>query len=125
MVDKWFLALDGDDIGRHLELRMLTENVDGLRAFASAFGVVLDKIYRDIEDCSSVVALLRGGDSLLLELSKAEISSVIRIIRNATDGTDFTFSGGYGRTLRDAYFALKLAKASGKDRVIAADSGEL
>lgn len=117
VTDNWFLALDGDDIGRHLELHMLTEDADGLRAFASAFEDVLDQLFRRIKDIPSIEVLLRGGDSLLLAMPEAEIKAVLDHIHATVSGTEFTFSGGYGRTMRDAYLALKLAKATGKDKI--------
>jgi hypothetical protein len=124
VTDDWFLALDGDDIGRRLELHMVTEDANGLKAFASSFEDALDRLFRRIDALASVGVLLRGGDSLLLTMPEFEIAIVVDLVRSAMDGTGFTFSGGYGPTMRAAYLALKIAKATGKDKIVALDAVE-
>lgn len=121
----WFLALDGDDIGRRLELHILTEDIEGLKEFIASFEHTLGQLYHCVEDDSSVKTLLRGGDSLLIQAPESKIKTIVNRIRATNANTEITFSGGYGNTLRDAYLALKIAKASGKRKIYAIIQGEL
>ncbi|BCB85856.1 mCpol domain-containing protein [Phytohabitans suffuscus] len=122
MTEIWFLALDGDDIGRRLELHMVMEDADGLRAFASDFARVLDQLLHYIDVNPLIDMLLHGGDSLLLTMPESEIQNVSNFLHTSVEGTGFTFSGGYNNTMRGAYLALKLAKATGKNKIVSLES---
>ena len=125
MGDNWYLALDGDDIGRRLELHMLTENESELKKFSATFEEVLSRLMENILQDRDVVILLQGGDSILIGVPRAKIDMVVEKVRAAVYGSGFTFSGGYGSTMRESYLALKLAKATGKNRILAADVKEI
>jgi hypothetical protein len=117
-LENWFLALDGDDIGRRLEFYMVSEDADGLRIFSKSFARTIEFLSKSISESVESDILLHGGDSILLSLDPDRIERVIELVRQATRGAGFTFSGGYGPTMREAYLALKIAKASGKDMII-------
>jgi hypothetical protein len=113
----FYLALDGDNIGSRIELHVLQENIEGLRAFTESFNSVTNAIINRLRENPDINILLFGGDSLLLAMPAGQIEAVIELITEVTTGTTFTFSGGYGPTMRHAYLALKIAKASGKNRI--------
>lgn len=115
---RWFLALDGDDIGRRLELYMLTENLDELRKFSSAFSSIVAKLTDHLSASPSVDIILGSGDSILVALPAEEISKAVGLVERLTSETGFTFSGGYGTSMREAYIALKIAKSTGKNRIL-------
>jgi GTP cyclohydrolase III len=116
--DDWFLALDGDDIGRRLEFHIVNEDAESLVRFATAFHELVESLMRRISAHAAVGVLLYGGDSILLTVPESQVDYIVELVGNMTGATDFTFSGGYGRTMREAYFALKMAKATGKNRVV-------
>lgn len=118
MATNWFLAIDGDDIGRHLEVYVITENKNKLRELSQEFENLINELFNQIKKNPSIKVLLHGGDSILLEMPRSEIETTVNLIRTTSRGTSFTFSGGYGKTMRDAYLALKLAKATGKNKII-------
>lgn len=115
MTAEWFLALDGDDIGRKLELFMLTNDIESLSTFASAFDSTINSLVQSACGIDGVDLVLFGGDSVMLKVPDSALKSVLNIIKGASG--QFTFSGGYATSMRGAYLALKLAKTSGKDRV--------
>lgn len=112
-----YLALDGDNIGSRLELHILNEDIEGLQEFTKSFNSVLNGIVSKLRQDRNIDILLLGGDSLLITLPDSCVEAVIRMIVNETANTTFTFSGGYGSSMRHAYLALKIAKASGKNRI--------
>jgi len=117
-----YLALDGDDIGSQLEFHLLHEDIEGLREFARSFNSVLESIVHKLRRNPEISILLLGGDTLLAEMPATHIAATIDLIQSETARTDFTFSGGYGPSLRHAYLALRIAKASGKNRICALPS---
>lgn len=119
-----YLALDGDDIGSRLEMHVVTEDADGLKVFASSFNETLDRIFCCVDHYPSMDVLIRGGDSILLKSNKQDISSFLDLVNGIIATTGFTFSGGRGATMRDAYLALKIAKATGKNRIVDLDQME-
>ncbi|WP_143740323.1 mCpol domain-containing protein [Micromonospora echinospora] len=118
MAERCFLALDGDDIGSRLEVCMINEDVSGLEDFAFAFNHALERFSEEIAKISSVDVLLLGGDSILLTLPEGEIPRVNQLLHDQMAKVGVTFSGGYGKGLRQAYLGLKLAKATGKNRLV-------
>ncbi|MES9538122.1 mCpol domain-containing protein [Actinomadura sp. NPDC000600] len=122
MSTNWFLALDGDDIGRRLEMFMVTEDMAGLREFADTFDKLLTHLLDSIKQNDAIEVLLQGGDSILLLLPESELLAVVNLVTSISSNTGYTFSGGYAKTLRGAYIALKLAKAAGKNRIVPLDS---
>ncbi|MGP4109729.1 mCpol domain-containing protein [Streptomyces sp. 4N509B] len=122
MSERWFLALDGDNIGRRLEFHIVSDDIDGLEKFTSSFIRATDNLIQLVSRYPNIDFLLKGGDSLLIALEYEQISDVVSCVEQATRGTGFTFSGGYGPSLREAYLALKIAKASGKNMIIPLDA---
>jgi hypothetical protein len=124
VTDSWYLAIDGDDIGNFIELCMVKENAKGLRSFSSTVESILSQISGAINDNPLIEVIMQGGDSILLSLPESEIASVMEEVRSATQGSSITFSGGYGRTMREAYLALRVAKATGKNKFACLDSAD-
>ncbi|ROO61310.1 hypothetical protein EDC02_3243 [Micromonospora sp. Llam0] len=120
MTARWFLALDGDDIGRRLELYMLTENLHDLQTFARDFSQTVSRVVQSLQLTPDVDIILGSGDSILARLPQREIERSISLVKQATANTGFSFSGGYAETMQGAYLALKVAKSTGKNRIIPA-----
>lgn len=117
----YYFGLDGDDTGRELE-RLFQGNFEH---------TVFTKFSKDIDNAMIAVAkraekspikgevLFRSGDDLLFK-GRYESGAIeaLRELYNKRSGGR-TCSVGFGRTPKDAYVALKMAKASpGKDTVM-------
>lgn len=112
-----YLALDGDGVGYRLEHFTIMNDTDSLTAFSTKFQVAMDWLAGSlIEDFDGQI-IFSGGDNLLAKLKLSGDSfkhiDVIRKEFHARSGS--TLSMGIGNSPQRAYFALKLAKASGKD----------
>jgi hypothetical protein len=122
---EWFLALDGDDVGRQLELYMLTNDIESLRAFSKAFDSTVNVLVASISEMRGAELIMSGGDSILIKLrDEKALDSVLETISSLVNGDEFTFSGGYADTMQGAYLALKLAKSSGKNRIVRLPIGD-
>jgi GTP cyclohydrolase III len=114
-----YLAIDGDDVGHQLEYFVMTNQTQQLAdffiTFQSAMSWLEDKLTKELGG----TIIFNGGDNLLACLPSVSCSP--EMLEQLRD--DFaklarkTLSVGVGRSSRQAYFALKLAKSSGKNRV--------
>ena len=110
-----YLAIDGDQVGRLLEKRILLneENAivglsEGIRSLFSRLGQMLES--------SGMKVLINAGDMVLARGDVTpEIVACIRSYRGPVP-----FSWGIGSSLRLAHIALRVAKARGGGKVIEA-----
>jgi hypothetical protein len=109
-----YVAADGDDIGRHLTQRIYRANNDWEVIQFSA--LVTDTFARVgewvIQNRGEV--LFCTGDSILFKISKTSISTAVHHLKSE----HFTISVGVGGTLKEAHWALNVAKSLGKARVV-------
>jgi hypothetical protein len=116
-----YLAADGDDVGNHLEYYVLINDIQSLTRFSAIFQSAMSWLRTELTERLDATIIICDGDTLLATLpsdhSSIEAIERIRIsFAGQTQGT-CTLSMGLGRTPREAYFALKLAKVSGKNRI--------
>jgi hypothetical protein len=115
--DIWYLALDGDDIGRSLELHIVNNDIEMLQQFSAHFTNMTERLDKKLLELPGVRSILNGGDSLLFSFPHSSVDTVISTARDEISSSDFSFSGGYGPSPRSALLALKIAKSSGKNRI--------
>lgn len=123
-----YLAADGDDVGNRLEYYMLVNEIQPLNRFSAKFQSAMSWLEEELTTKLGATIILCGGDTLLATLPSnccsMEALEAIRIDfeKQQTEDTEdaedtCTLSVGLGKTPREAYLALKLAKASGKNCV--------
>jgi len=116
----YYFGLDGDDTGKELE-RLFQQNLDAdsFSEFSRAVEFAITAVTKEIQESAiNGQILFSAGDDILFEgVYHANAIENLRVIYSQlTKGR--TCSIGFGRTLKEAYIALKLAKASpGKDTV--------
>jgi len=110
-----FIAIDGDNIGRKLEEYIVNEEFSKLFFFSNNLKQYFSKI-KNIALKNHSNILLFGGDSVIIKIKEDNVSFFLEEIKALK--TDITISIGIGKTLRQAYFALKEAKALGRNRII-------
>ncbi len=112
-----YLSIDGDDVGRKLEYFMLINDSSSLIEFSEKFQKGMfwleEKLVKDFKG----VIIFTGGDNLLVSLNSDSIINIESLRSDFHQRTGSTLSVGFGNSPRQAYFALKLAKTSGKNRV--------
>ncbi|MEH2089577.1 mCpol domain-containing protein [Nostoc sp.] len=114
-----YLAVDGDDVGRKIEFFIVTDQMELLSNFSHNFQSSMLWLAETLSDEFNAKIIFNGGDSLLARLQSDAIS-VSRLESLRIEFASFskaTLSFGIGDNSRQAYFALKLAKATGKDRI--------
>lgn len=113
-----YLAADGDDVGRKIEFFIVTNQMESLSRFFKNFQSAMIWLESILSQEFNANIVFNGGDSLLASIEIKELTldklEVIRI--KFSEFSKATLSFGIGNNPRQAYFALKLAKASGKNR---------
>jgi len=103
-----YLIIDGDDVGRELERYVLTQDLSGLQIFTELVTTLLNGIGTEAESLGGKV-VWKAGDSLILEFNNSNIKKITSLVKKLKEKV--AFSMGSGNELRDAWVALKFAKA--------------
>lgn len=111
------LAIDGDDVGHRLEYLMLVNEREALIEFSTGFQAAMDWLKRKLISDFKATIIFSGGDNLLaiLRVDNPSIEVLETLRTEFAERAHSTLSMGLGENLRQAYFALKLAKTSGKN----------
>lgn len=117
-MESLFLAADGDDVGRKIEFLIVTNQIELLSEFFNNFQAAMFWLSETLKDEFNAKIVFNGGDSLLadLQVNEIQVSKLETLRHEFSKFSKATLSFGVGKNPRQAYFALKLAKASGKDR---------
>lgn len=114
-----FIAVDGDDVGHRLEYFMLINDQLSLSTFTATFSGSMSWLEERLRSDLDARIVFIGGDNLLailLDNGLVNFQETLEKIRlGFSEKAISTLSIGVGRSPREAYLALKLAKASGKN----------
>jgi len=111
------LAVDGDDVGHRLEYFILVNKREALTEFSSTFQTAMDWLESKLVSDFGATIIFSGGDNLLavLRVDNPSIEVFEALRAEFAERAHSTLSMGLGENLQQAYFALKLAKTSGKN----------
>lgn len=114
-----FIAVDGDNVGSHLEYFAITNNVDALRSFSTKFNTAMSWFEQELTTRFTATVVFYGGDNLLASVSsdKFTLESLERLRTEFATRAESTLSIGLGGNPQQAYLALKLAKTNGKNAI--------
>lgn len=115
-----FIAVDGDDIGRSLELYILDNKIAELECFAVSLTRQFEGFSNKLRNHFNAKIHMIGGDSILASCNSnlVDIEQLEKFRIEFSQQGLSTISIGIGDTSREAYLALKLAKLRGKNRII-------
>lgn len=114
MSEYYYLAMDGDGIGRSLEKAILDGTDMEVSKFSEEFTSCLDRIRERVQEVDGNIIYCAGDGLLARSTSIVGFRHVV-----STKNTElFTFSFGIGNTKIAAFIGLKLAKARGGDRCV-------
>jgi CRISPR/Cas system-associated protein Cas10 (large subunit of type III CRISPR-Cas system) len=116
-MDEVYLAVDGDDVGHRLEYFMLTNSIDELSLFSKHFDLAIHWLQEQLQGEHEAEIIFSGGDNFLVKMQMhiGLMDHLEELRTEFSKKAQTTLSAGVGTTPRQAYFALKFAKASGKN----------
>ncbi len=111
-----YFGLDGDSIGRQIELLLIQNKVEDVKKFSNSIVKALDKIYTDVIKGKGEV-IFCSGDSILF-YGDFENEFVEKILTEFRSTTGKSASIGIGNNVSKTYLGLKLAKAKGGNQIV-------
>lgn len=110
-----YVGIDGDNIGNKLELCLLKNDEIGVRLLSKEVEGILLSFSQQLKALGMEI-IFCSGDSLLCKGENINLNYLSKLVR--IEKNSIKFSAGVGYTVKDAYIALKYAKASGKDKLV-------
>lgn len=108
-----YISVDGDDIGRMLTQKIYTEDDHSVRKFSKAVSDTFNS-FADRVKLKGGEVLFCSGDSILFKIDNSMASGILEHLKSDI----FTMSIGVGMTLKEAHWALNIAKSLGKARIV-------
>lgn len=110
-----FLAADGDDVGRrfeeHLAVCVEENQVEELLAWSQSIQRGLSERLVELMDEWEGRFIARTGDGFLASFPAKYLNQLSHTFQPKLPATNVTMTIGIGRSVKDAYLALKLGKA--------------
>jgi len=112
---EYYVAIDGDDIGRSLEKRILSNNEIQVGEYSDHVRNIFERL-KDAALHNDLFLILFAGDSLI---TKGREDQTLRFLSQAIVlSNELKFSVGLSDNLKGAYFALKEAKGLGRYQIV-------
>ena len=108
-MNKIYVAVDGNEIGKIIEKYLFCENLEELSRFSETMKKSVNEISSFIEKCEGAL-VMSGGDNILACLPADNYPVVKEYIRKFNENCIFNFSIGVSSYPLGSYMALKYAK---------------
>lgn len=109
----WFIAVDGDDVGPAIRTQIVANNIQGAADLSQNLRQMFIEVSSKLKDLGATIIFV-GGDSLLVKSEHRPTENWFITLPSAP----CTISIGIGTSAQNAYLALQLAKAQGKNRAV-------
>lgn len=113
-----YLFIDGDDVGSRMERHILNNDVAAFVEESKSTSRAIDQLAAKLATSSGADVISVGGDSILVSIQSDAIPCLTELLTSMQSSEEFPFSAGIGRSLRESFVALRMAKSSGKRRTV-------
>lgn len=115
MTSTLYILGDADRVRQRVEGALLSGDLVELGKFSAALTAAITLIARQMVQRLSALAVMAGGDDLLLTVPAGtfDLGILEGLARDFAEQTGCTISFGVGTTVEEAYLHLRMAKASG------------
>src|SRR5262245_23406744 len=111
-----YISIDGDNIGDKIAVAYLNNDEAELSRINRHLDLILTRIC-DYMKSKGFQVIFCAADGIVCKGPASELDTFSYYIKTVGE-TQFTFSAGIGNNLQSAFFALKYAKAIGKNKVV-------
>lgn len=115
-INKFFIAVDGDSIGKILEKHILSGDMKELSSFSQSLQQDIDYISDGLLRLNGEI-YMKGGDNLLGLIDASSVSVAISVVCEMNQKRNYHFSIGIASNSAESFIALKYAKLNKKDVV--------
>ncbi len=120
MEDNIYIRLDVDNAGDKIELSLLKSNYKKAQDFHDHIQNNINFILEKIKFNHSTTILMKGCDDILFSIEKKNYD--LNFLRKLKDEfkskSGFSLSMGVGFSVNEAMLNLRIAKISGKDKIV-------
>lgn len=115
-MEKIYIGLDGDSIGREIEKLIISNQSKKVTEFSNRITIAIEEIKNQLIEKGGEIVFY-GGDSVLAfgSFTKKDANQILKYFN---DKTSKTASIGMGITMGETYLGLKLAKANGGNQAV-------
>lgn len=120
MNKKIYIRFDVDNVGESIELNLLNNEYKKAQDIHDRIQINLNNILEQIRKFPSLALIMKGCDDILFSINKVEfdLEYFETLRKHFYDETGFTISIGIGPSVSEALFNLRIAKLSGKNKII-------
>jgi hypothetical protein len=118
----FYILIDGDDIGNKIASVYIENDEKELIKIIHDLAHILNQICKFMETLNFEI-IFCAADGIACKGSHLEVDSFARYIESIGK-PNYTFSVGVGNELQTSFFALKYAKAVGKNKVVICEAGK-
>lgn len=111
-----YFGLDGDSIGRQIELLLIQNKVEEVKNFSRNIEQALENIKKKVIEKKGEI-IFCSGDSILF-CGEFDNNFAIKTLQEFQRQTGRTASMGIGSNMAKTYLGLKLAKAKGGNQYV-------
>ncbi|MFC4033745.1 mCpol domain-containing protein [Streptomyces polygonati] len=113
-----YAIIDGDDVGVKIEAHILANDVESFKKTSALITQSIESLVSELEITPGIDVISHGGDSILARVESSQTATISEILSAKQKPGQFTFSVGIGEDLRQSFIALRMAKSSGKRKVV-------
>jgi two-component SAPR family response regulator len=109
-----YISIDGDDTGNKITKSYLENNEQQLSQIIQDLNSILTDLEKHLQKLGAEI-IFCAADGITCKGETLDIEEFSRHLKSVGART-YTFSAGIGNSLQTSYFALRYAKATGKNR---------
>ena len=117
------MSIDGDDIGHKIARSYIENDEEKLTRINQDLNQILSQLSKYLKTLGFEI-IFCAADGIACKGNYIEINDFTQYIKSIGEPY-YTFSVGIGNSLQSAFFSLKYAKASGKNKVVMCGEGEV
>lgn len=112
----YYISIDGDDIGHKIARCYLENSEDALTQIHRELDEIVIQICNFLKNAKLQI-IFCAADGIVCKGRQLDTEQFVKYMASVGKPS-YTFSAGIGIDLQTSYFALKYAKAMGKDKVV-------
>ncbi len=111
-----YISVDGDNIGQMLTKKIYSNSLEETSRFSIEVSCFFETIKEKVNSMHGEVVFC-AGDSIAFKINDELVSNILSNINTES----FNVTIGLGKTIKQAHWALNVAKSLGKNRVLLFD----
>jgi len=117
---KVYIRIDVDNAGDEIELALMNSDYKKAQSVHYKIQENINLVLNKIKVNDSIVILMTGCDDILFSIEKKdyELQFLEKLKKDFLSNSGFSLSIGVGNSIKECMLNLRIAKISGKDKII-------